>query len=516
MRVGRRGPRRRCGIQRNGSIWSGLYSISAAGGPLQRIVNYNVTLPNEGTAGTPGHSFCNFGLTDGSTVAFAAFTAGNAADGTALSQSVYTASINGANLAIVADGDHMFYDPSQPRVWYANCVEPYATTAAAYGPAVVFAAGSEGSLNSIYAQTIGTPAQGTSDVPPDYSCALTGGAGPVVTNSLTALPGDPAAGRQLPQYAYFQTDGTSVYFLGYDWNYPCCAGPSGWSGLFSVPLPGGVVTKIAAVGDTLPVIGAALSFGSEFSADAGGLVFTAQNAGGSGIFLYNGGSISKVVATGDPLNNGIVGTSDTFEVYPQSYKAGKIAFMWKAGVYVAAPNCAQDVSGSVTVTPHGFLYNRSTGQFVQQVTVTNHSASSIGGPMQLFIESLTSDAALANASGVSSCFAPRQPLHRVAGCGRLAGPRRERHRYADLPRSQPGRHRLSNSGRRRLGDAMTAKGSYPGTGCRVFRRTGASPGWRFAEPPKPGSSRNPYARILLIANELVAVPRNRPLHPTQL
>ena len=113
-----------------------------------------------------------------------------------------------------------------------------------------------------------------------------------------------------------------------------------FGGIFAVPLSGGPVTKIVENGDTLPAIGEVTNVWFSFSVDAGGVVFVAFNEKATptqrGIFLYSGGAISKIFASGDSLNGGTLTQNGSLEVWPQSYQNGKIVFEWGGGVYVAA------------------------------------------------------------------------------------------------------------------------------------------------------------------------------------
>ena len=68
--------------------------------------------------------------------------------------------------------------------------------------------------------------------------------------------------------------------------------------------------------------------------------------------------------------------------------------------------CATDVSGSVTVTPAGFVLNPVTKRYAQNVTVTNVSAIAIPAPISLVLDSLSSNAALFNATGITDAFVP--------------------------------------------------------------------------------------------------------------
>jgi trimeric autotransporter adhesin len=68
--------------------------------------------------------------------------------------------------------------------------------------------------------------------------------------------------------------------------------------------------------------------------------------------------------------------------------------------------CATDVSHSVTVTRSGYVLNLGTGRYAQTVTVTNNSASTIAGPISLVLDSLSSNAALFDATGTTDSLQP--------------------------------------------------------------------------------------------------------------
>lgn len=314
---------------------NGLYSVPAAGGAVKRIVDYNTALPNGGRIGAPGHPVYAFGVNDAGSVVFTSEVSGNAADGTALANSVYTAGLDGSNLALIADEDHLFINPLQAPGRINSCVMNFGTVAIG-GNSVVFA-GAGSSFWGIYSLPIGGPAQGVSPT----ACG-SGPAGPLVVGSGTPLPGDPAS-KPIPAWDFIQTDGQTVYFHGMDGNIPCCSLQNGgWSGIFSVPLGGGAVSKIVEVGDTLPGIGKVTVTSTMFSVDNGGVVFIASNENvvptQRGIFLYQNGQISKVFVSGDSLNGGVLTPNGNLEVWPQCYKSGKIAFGWLGGIFVAMPS----------------------------------------------------------------------------------------------------------------------------------------------------------------------------------
>jgi CSLREA domain-containing protein/uncharacterized repeat protein (TIGR02543 family) len=68
-------------------------------------------------------------------------------------------------------------------------------------------------------------------------------------------------------------------------------------------------------------------------------------------------------------------------------------------------NCVADMSGAVTVTRGGFVLNPATGRFAQTVTVTNIAGFTIQGPLSLVLDSLSADATLFNATGITDVSA---------------------------------------------------------------------------------------------------------------
>jgi hypothetical protein len=295
-------------------------------------------LPNGGTLGTAGHAIYAFGVSDNGSVVFTGLASGTASDGTSLGDSVYTARPDGSHLATIADEDHLFYVPGHARTADANCVGLFGNVAVGGNTVVFSGAGAalQPTLSSIYAQPVGSTPRGATPI--NVYCELHGSAGPIVWNSLTLLPGDPAA-HPRPESGFTQTDGANVYFQGFDNNLSCCSSPGGWGGVFSVSLAGGAAAKIVEDGDTLPVIGKVTDVSGEFSVDRGDVAFIAFNNTVSptlrGIFLLHRGKILKVFASGDHLDGGVLNQNGPLEVWPQSLSNGKLAFMWDGGIFVA-------------------------------------------------------------------------------------------------------------------------------------------------------------------------------------
>jgi len=70
---------------------------------------------------------------------------------------------------------------------------------------------------------------------------------------------------------------------------------------------------------------------------------------------------------------------------------------------------AADVSTLVSVSLSGIEYNKVSELYRQTVTVTNTSANSIPGPINVVIEALSADASVHNSAGTTIWFAPGSP-----------------------------------------------------------------------------------------------------------
>jgi hypothetical protein len=72
------------------------------------------------------------------------------------------------------------------------------------------------------------------------------------------------------------------------------------------------------------------------------------------------------------------------------------------------PACAINVSSQVTIKQGSPRKNRKTGLYEQTVTLKN-TGSAITGPIALVLDSLSSNATLANGNGTTSCATPISP-----------------------------------------------------------------------------------------------------------
>ena len=68
--------------------------------------------------------------------------------------------------------------------------------------------------------------------------------------------------------------------------------------------------------------------------------------------------------------------------------------------------CGIDVTSQFKITPGGFRFNNGTQQFMQTVTLQQLTLTPIQLPLSLVLDNLSSNAALANKTGTTSCAAP--------------------------------------------------------------------------------------------------------------
>ena len=70
---------------------------------------------------------------------------------------------------------------------------------------------------------------------------------------------------------------------------------------------------------------------------------------------------------------------------------------------INASSCAVNLNAQVSVAQSGMRYDRTSGQFVQSVTLTNTGAAPVAGPLSLVLNNLSANAQLANPAGFTSC-----------------------------------------------------------------------------------------------------------------
>lgn len=69
-------------------------------------------------------------------------------------------------------------------------------------------------------------------------------------------------------------------------------------------------------------------------------------------------------------------------------------------------DCAKDVTTSIGLTYSGFTINPMTRRYVQTVTLTNNSSTTITGPVSLVLDQLTPNVSLYNPSGTTTLILP--------------------------------------------------------------------------------------------------------------
>jgi hypothetical protein len=81
------------------------------------------------------------------------------------------------------------------------------------------------------------------------------------------------------------------------------------------------------------------------------------------------------------------------------------------------------IAAAPTVTRGGFVYDRRTRQFAQQLTVTNTGATALGGAIYVAIDGLSANAALANKTGTTANSTPAgSPYITVVAAGGTLAP----------------------------------------------------------------------------------------------
>jgi hypothetical protein len=83
-----------------------------------------------------------------------------------------------------------------------------------------------------------------------------------------------------------------------------------------------------------------------------------------------------------------------------------VATSQTATAYFEPCACAADVTALIDVKQGGVMLNPITRRWVQTVTVTNNSSTTIAGPLSLVLDNLTAGVALANRSGTTSLMLP--------------------------------------------------------------------------------------------------------------
>lgn len=161
------------------------------------------------------------------------------------------------------------------------------------------------------------------------------------------------------------------------------------------------------------------NLGNVFIADAGngalrGIIttprqypLTINNAGtGSGLLtgpgLYTTGQFASVSAVANP------GSSFDGWSGPNANECTRGSVLMNidkscTATFTQVQSCALDISGSLSLSRSGYTFNFSTNRFLQTVTLTNTSASTISGPVSIALDSLPIAVSLFNKAGLTAC-----------------------------------------------------------------------------------------------------------------
>jgi hypothetical protein len=124
--------------------------------------------------------------------------------------------------------------------------------------------------------------------------------------------------------------------------------------------------------------------------------------GGTGSFYLWQNGVSTVLQLPPGLFNGA-------QVPASLNDTGQFTAGDGANFYLFSPSgaCAADVTSEIQITRGGLRLNRTTGLFVQTVTITNTGSSSISGPISLALDNLPASASLYGISGATLCDQPQ-------------------------------------------------------------------------------------------------------------
>jgi uncharacterized protein (TIGR03437 family) len=251
-----------------GQYNQGLYAVPAAGGAIVRIANYQTADPSGGhftIFDADGKQAGGFSF-DGTAVVFSAQGSTGVTGG-------YSALPNGSSLAMVADGAHPYHAiaPNTPSLFTSPAVAGNNVVMAGLDPA--------NGYNGLYLGTVGG-----------------NGALIELLNSSQALPGDPTANRRTHFDApVLAIDSTLIVFRASDPNAPS------FFGLYTTNFSSHTITRIVDVNSTLPGLGrlTAIADGG-VAMNQGQILFrAADDAGRSGLYLWWGGTLTRIVGSGD-------------------------------------------------------------------------------------------------------------------------------------------------------------------------------------------------------------------------
>ncbi len=302
----------------------GLYSAPATGGAISRVVDYNTAVP--GGTGNFNSGLAKFSLDQGR-VAFAGSGPGNGG--------VFAANLDGSVLASVADG----LNPSHPE---------FSFPVVNFG----FPAISAGTVAFI-GNTVFDPFSGYNAL---YTASASGGFSyNEIATSNQPLPGDSTASFHT-RFGAPRNDGSTIAFYADDAN----SSPN-YFGLFTIGVSGGAMQKVVSRADSLPGLLNLNGSIINYSLRDDRLAFIATDDSSSiGLYAANftGGTIGKIVATGDPGpfadTDSFIGgqTNNTLNIGDDATSGGRIVFHAGSGIYLATPFAqSADLQVGLTAAP---------------------------------------------------------------------------------------------------------------------------------------------------------------------
>jgi uncharacterized protein (TIGR03437 family) len=263
----------------SGALLQGLFAVPAAGGAVVKIADYSTADPTGGKfnrLGAFGSQAGGFSF-DGATVVFTG-------QGNTSTSGAYSAPPDGTSLALVADTAHPF---TGGGVSVGNFSTPTVT----------------GSNVLLYGTDGTDPATGYNGL---YLAMIGGSGTPTeLVNSKQPLPGDTTANFHTRFDApVVALDGMLAVFRADDPN----AGVGVLYGLYTADIASRAIGKIADVNSTLPGLGKLLNIAtSGVAASQGSVLFKAgDTAGVNALYLWSGGSASRIVGRGDTLDGQLV------------------------------------------------------------------------------------------------------------------------------------------------------------------------------------------------------------------
>ncbi len=109
-------------------------------------------------------------------------------------------------------------------------------------------------------------------------------------------------------------------------------------------------------------------------------------------------TMEEIFSLGTLTNAIPVGETNVFGGYNNVATVNDLSDLFQPGVI--------PVAEGVTVAQSGYVYDRRTQQFVQQVTLENTGPTAVFGPLWLVLDNLSANATLVNASGTTANFPP--------------------------------------------------------------------------------------------------------------